>query len=286
MLKLSFQMTTAATLCCNPSNKFLRTNQPKLRYSKNTPFSSSLSASRSFSCRFVPFKVWVASAMDGFIKTPYRNGKSDEQVKVFEQEAFVDRSSEFQPKFLFHEMESTLNQLSKWIVTFFFGVFIIWRHDEESLWFAAGSILNTMFSILLKQILNQKRPSTLKSDPGMPSSHAQSIFFTVMFIILSSVKMSRIDELTIISCGLAFALSSYFSYLRVSQKLHTASQVVVGAVIGSICSVLWYWLWNAFMLDAFVSSLGVRVIVVLGSAGMFLCFLLHMILLWLKDKIK
>lgn len=88
-------MTTAATLCCNPSNKFLRTHQPKLRYSKNTPFSSSLSASRSFT-----------SAMDGFIKPPYKNGKSDEQVKVF-----VDRSSEFQPKLLFHEMESTLNQL-------------------------------------------------------------------------------------------------------------------------------------------------------------------------------
>nr|XP_012573715.2 lipid phosphate phosphatase epsilon 1, chloroplastic-like isoform X2 [Cicer arietinum] len=132
-----------------------------------------------------------------------------------------------------------INWLSKWIISVFFGVFIIWRNDGEALWFAAGSILNVVFSILLKQILNQKRPSTLKSDPGMPSSHAQSIFFTLMFIILSSVKLLRINELTITTSGLALAFGSYFSYLRVSQKLHTVSQVIVGAVIGSICSILW-----------------------------------------------
>lgn len=104
-------MTTTATLCCNPSKKFFRINHPKQRYSINTSFSSSLSASRSFTCGYVPFKLWVASAMDGFKRTLDRNGKSDEQVKLFEQEAFVDRSSEYQPKLLFHEMESTLNQL-------------------------------------------------------------------------------------------------------------------------------------------------------------------------------
>lgn len=222
--------------------------------------------------------------MDGFIRTPYRDEKSDKHVKVLKQEAFVDRSSEFPAKFLFQEVESTLNQLSKWIVTILFGVFIIWRHDAEALWFAAGSILNAMFSISLKQILNQKRPSTLKSDPGMPSSHAQSIFFTVIFIILSSVELLRINELTI--SGLALAFGSYLSYLRVSQKLHTVSQVVVGAVIGSICSILWYWLWNAFMLDACVSSPWVRIIVVLGTAGIWLSFFLHVIRQWLKDKLN
>ncbi|XP_045829656.1 lipid phosphate phosphatase epsilon 1, chloroplastic-like [Trifolium pratense] len=173
---------------------------------------------------------------------------------------------------------------SKWIVTVLFGVFIIWRHDAEALWFAGGSILNAMFSMSLKHILNQKRPSSLKSDPGMPSSHAQSIFFTVIFIILSSIKLLTINELTITSSSLALAFGSYFSYLRVSQKLHTVSQVIVGAVIGSICSILWYCLWNALMLDAFVSSLWVRIIVVLGSAGIWLCFLIHVICQWLKDK--
>jgi len=74
---------------------------------------------------------------------------------------------------------------SKWIVAALFGCFILWRHDAEALWFTAGSILNALLSVLLKHILNQERPSTLKSDPGMPSSHAQSIFFAVFFVILS-----------------------------------------------------------------------------------------------------
>ena len=64
------------------------------------------------------------------------------------------------------------------------------------------------------------------------------------------------------------------SYQRVSQQLHTVSQVVVGAAIGSIFSILWYWLWNGYMLDAFVSSLWVRIIVVLGSAGLCIGFVL------------
>ncbi|WJX95412.1 dolichyldiphosphatase [Trifolium repens] len=284
MLKLSFHMTTTSTLCYNPSNNFFSRNNPKQRYMKNTSFVPLFSASGSFSCRFVPIKLWVASAMDESIRTCYKDRKSDEHVKVLEQEAFVERSSEFQPKFLFQEVESTLNHLSKWIVTVLFGVFIIWRHDAEALWFAGGSILNAMFSISLKHLLNQKRPSSLKSDPGMPSSHAQSIFFTVIFIILSSVELLTINELTITSSSLALAFGSYFSYLRVSQKLHTVSQVIVGAVIGSICSILWYCLWNALMLDAFVSSLWVRIIVVLGSAGIWLCFLIHMICQWLKHK--
>jgi len=74
------------------------------------------------------------------------------------------------------------------------------------------------------------------------------------------------------------------SYLRVSQKLHTVSQVVVGAVVGSTFSILWYWLWNAFVLDAFVSSLWVRIIVLLGSAVLCLGFLLHVVRHWLKDE--
>ncbi|XP_073226864.1 lipid phosphate phosphatase epsilon 2, chloroplastic isoform X2 [Cicer arietinum] len=180
--------------------------------------------------------------------------------------------------------QKDFKNLSKWIVTALFGAFVIWRHDAEALWFAGGSVLNAMLSVLLKQILNQKRPSTLKSDPGMPSSHSQSIFFGVMFIILSSVESLSINAFTITSSCLALALGSYMSYLRVSQKLHTVSQVIVGAFVGSICSILWYWLWNGFMLNAFVSSLWVRIIVILGSAGICLGFLLYVIRHWLKEE--
>ena len=75
---------------------------------------------------------------------------------------------------------------SKWVISVVFGVIILWRHDGEALWAFMGSILNAGLSTVLKRILNQERPvSTSRSDPGMPSSHAQSIFHTFTFLNLS-----------------------------------------------------------------------------------------------------
>lgn len=287
-------MAPTTTICCyNPSSNFLGTNLLKQRYLKNSSFSDSFSAPRSILCGgFIPRKpilgrerLWVSSTMNESIGTSaFRDDRSNENIQVFEHEAFIDGSTEFRPKFLSPQLESTLNRLSKWIVTALSGGFILWRHDAEALWFAAGSILNALLSVLLKHILNQERPSTLKSDPGMPSSHAQSIFFTVFFVILSSVEWLGLNVFTIALSGLILASGSYFSYLRVSQQLHTVSQVVVGAAIGSIFSILWYWLWNAFLLDAFISSIWVRIIVVLGSAGLCLGFVLFAIRYWLQDE--
>ncbi|KAH0699000.1 hypothetical protein KY284_013215 [Solanum tuberosum] len=80
---------------------------------------------------------------------------------------------------------------SKWLVAALFGIIFLWRHDAEALWAASGSVLNSGLSTVLKRILNQERPvSTIRSDPGMPSSHAQSIFYTVTFCIVSSNFLS------------------------------------------------------------------------------------------------
>lgn len=67
-----------------------------------------------------------------------------------------------------------------------FSAVIIWRHDAEALWALMGAVLNTGLSTVLKRVLNQERPvSNLRSDPGMPSSHAQSFFFNVIFVVVS-----------------------------------------------------------------------------------------------------
>lgn len=67
-----------------------------------------------------------------------------------------------------------------------FGLIILWKHDAEAMWAAMGSVVNAWLSITLKQLLNHERPdSALRSDPGMPSSHAQSIFYAALFAILS-----------------------------------------------------------------------------------------------------
>ncbi|KAL8477855.1 hypothetical protein ACS0TY_029950 [Phlomoides rotata] len=104
-------------------------------------------------------------------------------------------------------------------------------------------VFNAKLCLALKQILNLERPnSTLRSDPGMPSSHAQSITYTTVFIILSNMA-------------------------PVSQNLHTVGQVVVGAIIGSSFSFLWLWSWKAYVLNFFVSILWVRALIILAATG-------------------
>ncbi|KAL6552250.1 hypothetical protein OROGR_008404 [Orobanche gracilis] len=117
-----------------------------------------------------------------------RFGTSNEGFEVFEQEAFVDGSL----KVAHGGLDDTLNSLSKWLVSALFAAVVLWRHDAEALWGSVGAVLNALLSVALKKILNQERPvSTLRSDPGMPSSHAQAIFYTVTFLSLSSGRVVR-----------------------------------------------------------------------------------------------
>ncbi|KAK6922682.1 Phosphatidic acid phosphatase type 2/haloperoxidase [Dillenia turbinata] len=210
----------------------------------------------------------------------------EESVGILEEEAVLldGSSSQIGLGFSFARFESTLNRLSKWIVAALFGAVVLCRHDPEALWAAMGSVANAGLSIILKRILNQERPSpTRRSDPGMPSSHAQSIFFTVMFSILSVVEWLGVNDISLIISTLTLIFGSYLSWLRVSQQLHTVSQVLVGAAVGSIFSILWFWSWFAFVLEAFISYLWVRVVVVLGAFGFCLGFVIHVIRHWLKD---
>ncbi|PIA38415.1 hypothetical protein AQUCO_02800253v1 [Aquilegia coerulea] len=185
-------------------------------------------------------------------------------------------SSEFRAGFLSDGLEYTINKMSKWLVAALFGALIIWKHDGEALWIAMGCAMNCWLAIALKNILNHKRPiSTLRSDPGMPSSHSQSIFFGVLFVILSMVKYVGLNGNTVVAGVLTLSSGSYLSWLRVSNKFHTISQVLVGAVVGAIFSALWFQAWYAFVLQAFTASFGVRIAVFLGSASLCVCFLLY-----------
>ncbi|KAG6666628.1 hypothetical protein CIPAW_01G045100 [Carya illinoinensis] len=219
-------------------------------------------------------KIKGLNTMAELIKvSDFNGGDSDEGIRV-RKEALVNGPSKFLREFMADGLEATLNRMSKWLVAALFGGIILWRHDSEVLWASMGSLLNCILSIVLKWILNQERPvSTLRSDPGMPSSHAQFIFFTVMFTNLSIMEWLGTNIFTVTISGLALAFGSYLSWLRVSQRFHTVSQVVVGAALGSIFCILWSWSWNAYVLKVFISILWVRIVVVLGAAGFAWIFL-------------
>ncbi|XP_016558678.2 lipid phosphate phosphatase epsilon 2, chloroplastic isoform X2 [Capsicum annuum] len=175
--------------------------------------------------------------------------------------------------------------VSKWLVAAVFCIILLWRHDTEAIWAASGSVLNAWLSTVLKRILNQERPvSTIRSDPGMPSSHAQSIFYTLMFCIVSMVEYFGLNGITAVMSALIFAIGSYLSWLRVSQQLHTISQVAVGAALGFSFSVFWFWLWDAIVLKVYLSNLWVQLIIVLGTATICVCFLLYVFRYWVLEQ--
>ncbi|PKI70019.1 hypothetical protein CRG98_009622 [Punica granatum] len=146
-----------------------------------------------------------------------------------------------------------------------------------------GSVINAMLSVVLKRILNQERPvSNLRSDPGMPSSHAQSFFFMVVFAVLSIFEWLGVNGFSVTLGVLLLAIGGYFSWLRVSQQLHTISQVVVGAVLGSVFCGLWYWSWIAVVSGAFNSILWVRILLIVGAVGFAVGFILHVIRHWFE----
>ena len=65
-----------------------------------------------------------------------------------------------------------------------FGV-LVWRRDAASVLCITGAVINAIFSKILKRLINESRPAgAQESDPGMPSSHAMSLFFFATYLVL------------------------------------------------------------------------------------------------------
>ncbi|KAL8200433.1 hypothetical protein R6Q57_011772 [Mikania cordata] len=215
-------------------------------------------------------------------------GGGDEHVSpaisALEQEALVENDG-----VSFHQtaggLQAIVNRLSKWIVALAFGGLLLLRHDGLALWAAMGSVINMMLSVILKKIFKQERPvSRSSSTHGMPSSHAQAIFYTIVFVIFSVVKWQGVNAVAAILSMFVVATGSYFSWLRVSQRNHTTIQVVVGAIVGSVFGVLWFWAWETIVHKAYYSSLLVRVFVTIGGVSFSLYFIAHVIQHWFKGE--
>lgn len=213
--------------------------------------------------------------------TTYVSRDVEEGIGAHEQEAFGAKLARFE----MNGLEAFLNDLSKWLMVALFSLVLLLRHDVKAIWITMGSILNVGLSIALKRILNQERPSSAsKSDPGMPSSHAQSLFYLSFVVILSMMDWLGMNIYTTLLAGLVLSLGSYFAWLRVSQGFHTMSQVTVGAVAGSVYVGLWFWLWDAIVFPAFISSLWIRLLVVLGGVGSILRFVVFLVYDWIMKE--
>ncbi|KAL0657097.1 hypothetical protein Bca4012_077681 [Brassica carinata] len=217
-------------------------------------------------------RFWSVSApqtMADLVKThAWRDGE-EERFQALEQDAFINNPSN---DLVSDGINAVANRLSKWVVAGLFGSVLLLRHDGAALWAVIGSVSNSALSAALKRILNQERPvATLRSDPGMPSIEAQT-----------KAQLWSGLEPTNSLCSLADS-SSHWLLTLVSQKLHTTSQVVVGAIFGSVYSTLWYITWNSLVLEAYTSSFSVQVAVFAVAAASALGFTVYVLLNWFKD---
>ncbi|KAJ9172755.1 hypothetical protein P3X46_015965 [Hevea brasiliensis] len=286
MPRLLLKMGANTALLHKPSFKLSPSHPSNLHSFKPTLHFRVPASTSVFFGEFGFKKIVSKTSITELVKTSeFRTGDDEKNVRMFQQEALVKDSSEFPSELMAERLERTLNRLSKWFVSVLFAAVILWRHDGESMWIGMGSVLNFLLSATLKRIFNQERPfPTANSDPGMPSSHAQSIFYIVVFCILSITECFGVNEFTLITSALTLACGSYFSWLRVSQQYHTIRQVVVGAAVGSLFSFLWHWSWHSIVLAAFVSSLSVRIIIISAACMFCLGFILYVFRHWLKDE--
>lgn len=120
----------------------------------------------------------------------------------------------------------------KWIVSSILGVFLLYR--QNGYWFSlsTGAVVNAIAVKILKRILNRPRPDmTIKTDPGMPSSHAHMLSYFAAFAALTGAY------LPLSVCASLFTIA--VSYERVSRGIHSFAQCGVGTVTGSLGALAW-----------------------------------------------
>ncbi|XP_064027319.1 dolichyldiphosphatase 1 isoform X2 [Pogoniulus pusillus] len=101
-----------------------------------------------------------------------------------------------------------------------FVTLIIFKRELHTISFLGGLAFNEGINWLIKNVIREPRPcqeahSAVTTKYGMPSSHAQFIWFFSVYSFL-------------------------FLYLRVYLLYHTWSQVLYGGVAGSIMAIAWF----------------------------------------------
>ncbi|CAJ1355193.1 unnamed protein product [Effrenium voratum] len=160
-----------------------------------------------------------------------------------------------------------INDSTKWLVSgTVFGV-LLWRRDCATCWCVLGSVCAALNCKCLKFIINESRPAgARKIDPGMPSSHAQSLGFLSTYTALSLLDGTCWHGL----CAAAICAGGGFgSWLRLRLGFHTWPQVAAGFGLGALSAMGWQYLYVRQVQPHLQDSLlvwGIKGSTALGSA--------------------
>jgi len=132
------------------------------------------------------------------------------------------------------------------VILYFLSIYLLWNQHNLFFYYNVGIFVNAILNLILKGLIQEPRPS---EDPktfrlalshgkrflfkdgiphdifGMPSGHAQSAFFSTLFIYLSFRKTNLVY--------IYLFISMLIMAQRVIYNYHTILQVMIGAVIGS-----------------------------------------------------
>ncbi|TIC26657.1 hypothetical protein E3Q12_00016 [Wallemia mellicola] len=96
----------------------------------------------------------------------------------------------------------------------------------------AGQLVNEALNWLLKRIFKQPR-----TGYGMPSSHAQFVAYTAIFITFHQIQRNGYPGM---ESKLAFLVAIMIAYSRHHLSYHTTTQIIVGFVIGMVFGAVYF----------------------------------------------
>ena len=133
-------------------------------------------------------------------------------------------------------------------ILFLVTIFFIRAKPTFLFWYIIGYLLNIGINIVLKLWIQEPRPSEDRAlfhislthgkrigfdQYGMPSGHAQQVFYSTLFVTL----LLKNYWITIV-----YSLISVCTAIqRVQYKNHTISQVIWGSIVGAIVGTVFYY---------------------------------------------
>lgn len=128
--------------------------------------------------------------------------------------------------------------LTKWTLCVLVSGMLLYYRDATSVLYVSGAGLNSLVGKLLKKVIKQPRPTTLKADSGMPSSHAMSLsFLALLGVVHFWVRGGVLWQWGLVGGGVLMAVVA--SSWRIGAGYHTVGQVIAGWMLGGVDAAVW-----------------------------------------------
>jgi len=176
-----------------------------------------------------------------------------------------------------------INESTKWLVSaLVFGI-LLGKRDETTAWCIIGGVITAIVCRTLKFLINASRPpSSAKSDPGMPSSHASTLAFLSVFPSLLVLQAQHGLSSFLIAWSLPMG-GIFLTSLRVILGYHTVPQVVVGWILGTIMAYMWLRLGIDLALPYLMSSMMGKLLLAVTTFAFMALFAVKNVLRWMKE---